>query len=347
MKKFLIIVSVLFFLLIGGSVGYYFYAMSPVGESSELQLYELKSGTSKIGVADSLKEAGFIRSSLVLKAYLFFHSEVNLQAGIYEFSKNMTPEEIVRKMSHGEVKNDSYTVTLIEGRRITEYVHNISEKLEVSEEELLSLMGDQSYLQELINTYWFLDESILSSDLYYPLEGYFFPDTYEFYEKSTAKEIITKILNHTGEKLEGFKENIENSNYNVHEILSMAAIIELEAVSESDRNTVSQVIYKRLDEGMSLGMDVTTYYAVKKEMGSGLTRTDLNTISPYNTHASNTSMFGRLPVGPICNPSLMSINAVFNPTDTDYLYFYADIKTGIVYFTKTLDEHNAIIREVG
>ena len=151
----------------------------------------------------------------------------------------------------------------------------------------------------------------------------------------------------TNEKLMPLKESIENSNYSVHEILSMAAIIELEAVSESDRQTVSQVIYKRLKEGMSLGMDVTTYYAVKKEMGTGLTKTDLTTISPYNTHASNTSMFGRLPVGPICNPSLMSINAVFNPTDTDYLYFYADIKTGMVYFTKTLEEHKKIIKEVG
>ena len=94
-------------------------------------------------------------------------------------------------------------------------------------------------------------------------------------------------------------------------------------------------------------MDVTTYYAVKKSMGAGLTLSDLKTNSPYNTSEMNSSMKGKLPVGPICNPSIMSINAVLNPSDTDYLYFYADIKTGIVYFTKTYEEHLAIQKEIG
>lgn len=347
MKRFLIILFLVSLFAMGCATGFYFYSLTPISSSEEFQTYELKSGTSKIQVAESLKEAGLIRSSIALKIFLLFHNNLNLQAGVYEFSKNMTPEEMLNKMHQGDIKNDSHSVTLIEGRRLTEYIENIASKVDVTKEDLLTTMSDQTYLQELISKYWFLDESILNSELYYPLEGYLFPDTYEFFEKSSAKEIIEKILNHTSQKLEPLKEQIENSKYSVHQILSMAAIIELEAVNEKDRNTVSQVIFSRLEKGMSLGMDVTTYYAVKKEMGSGLTKTDLNTISPYNTHASNSNMNGKLPIGPICNPSFTSINSVFNPSDTDYLYFYADIKTGIVYFSHTYDEHIAIQKEVG
>ena len=91
-------------------------------------------------------------------------------------------------------------------------------------------------------------------------------------------------------------------------------------------------------------MDVTTYYASKKEMGEELTYKDLMDDNAYNTR--NLNKIG-LPVGPICNPSIISIKSAFNPSDTDYLYFYADIKTGLVYFAKTSAEFNQIIREVG
>lgn len=346
-KAIIIVLLVTILLLIIGASCFFIYNLSPVGTNENLITYELKAGTSKVQVAEDLKAKGLIRNAFVLKIYMFFNSDLNLQAGIYEFQESMEPINMLKKMDRGDVKNDRITVTLIEGRRLKEYVKNISDKLEITEADLLNQLSNKSYLQELIEKYWFLDESILNQEIYYPLEGYLFPDTYEFREKNTASEIIEKILNHTKEKLDPYKEQIELSNFTVHQILSMASIIELEAVNENDRNTVSQVIYKRLEIGESLGMDVTTYYAVKKEMGSGLTTTDLATVSPYNTHARNKSMAGKLPVGPICNPSLMSINAVFNPTDTDYLFFYADIKTGIVYFSRTYEEHLRIQKEIG
>lgn len=346
-KKIGMVLVILILLALIGMTGFYFYAMTPIGTSDEKITYVLNPGTSKIQVAEELKEAGLIHSSFAVKIYLFFHSELNLQAGTYELKESESPKEILNRMHKGDIKNDRLTVTLIEGRRLTEYVSRISEKLPFTEEELLDKMNNATYLNQLIEKYWFLDESILNQELYYPLEGYLFPDTYEFFEHSTCEEVIEKILDHTGQKLESIKEEIMASNYSVHEILSMASIIELEAVSEGDRNTVSQVIHKRLEMGKGLGMDVTTYYAVKKEMGSGLTLSDLKTVSPYNTSEMNSSMVGKLPVGPICNPSLESIKAVLNPTDTDYLYFYADIKTGIVYFSKTYEEHVQIQKEVG
>lgn len=346
-KKFFLFFFLLFLFIILCFCGFYFYGLSPVSNRDDKVMYTLKPGTSKLEVANELKENGYIKSSLAVKIYLFFHNDLNLKAGEYEFTKNMKPSQMLLKMHEGKVKNDAYTITLVEGKRLSEYVEKISETLEVSEEELYETMRDEEYLNSLIQKYWFLDESILNQELYNPLEGYLFPDTYEFFEKSTPKEIIEKILNHTEKKIESEKDAIINSGYSAHEILAMASIIELEAVNEQDRSTVSQVIYKRLEMGKGLGMDVTTYYAVKKEMGTGLTVTDLKTVSPYNTSESNPSMAGKLPIGPICNPSLMSIHAALNPSDTDYLYFYADVKTGMVYFTHTYEEHIKVQEQIG
>lgn len=346
-KKILIIFFLLMIFIVLCFIGFYFYGLSPVSSSNETVTYKLSSGTSKLQIADNLKEQGIIKSSVALKIYLFLHSDLTLQAGNYEFTKNMSAKEIISNIASGKVKNDEIKITLIEGRRLEEYVKTISNSLEITEEELYGKMRDSEYLSHLIEKYWFLDESILNQELYYPLEGYLFPDTYTFYQKSTAEEIFEKILDHTEKKLDTVKTSLEGGNHTAHEILSMASIIELEAVNENDRKTVSQVIQKRLDMGKGLGMDVTTYYAVKKEMGTGLTLSDLKTVSPYNTSESNSSMAGKLPVGPICNPSLMSIEAALNPTDTDYLYFYADVKTGMVYFTHTYEEHLQIQNEIG
>lgn len=346
-KKICLIIVLILFLIVISFVGFYAYAMSPIGKEKEEITFVIKPGESKIQVTENLEEANLIRNAFALKIYLFFRSDLNIQAGIYTFTKSDSPKEIIAKMHRGDIRNNTIKITLVEGRRLTEYAKLLSEKLKFTQEEFLAKINNQEYLQELIQKYWFLEDDILNQQLYYPLEGYLFPDTYEFSENSTIEEVVQKILDHTNIKLNTIKEQIINSNYNIHEILSMASIIELEAVNESDRHTVSQVIYKRLDSGMGLGMDVTTYYAVKKEMGAGLTLTDLKTVNPYNTSEMNTSMAGKLPVGPICNPSIQSITSALEPSNTSYLYFYADIKTGKVYFSNTFEEHQKVIKEVG
>ena len=106
--------------------------------------------------------------------------------------------------------------------------------------------------------------------------------------------------------------------------------------------SLTQVIYKRLDMNMSLGMDVTSYYGVQKSMDESLTTVDLNDENPYNTRVTT---FIGLPVGPICNPSIGSINAALNPADTDYLYFVADILTGKVYFAKDINGFNELVKK--
>ncbi len=348
-KKTIIIGTILILLFLFILCGFLYYknAMNPKSNSNEEHIFTLNSGTSKLELADILEQQGLIKSGLALKLYLFFHSNLNLQAGTYVLTESMTPEQMLQKMHKGDIKNDSIRLTLYEGKRLTEYAESIAKSFAFTKEEVLEKLNDPTYLQELTSKYWFLTEEILDENIYYPLEGYLFPDTYEFKEHSSLEEIIETILNNTNAKLEDIKEEILASSYSIHEILAMASIIELEAVEESDRETVSQVIYKRLETGKCLGMDVTTYYAVKKEMGVGLTLTDLKTASPYNTSEMNGTMLGKLPIGPICNPSKISIQSVLHPSDTDYLYFYADVKTKKVYFSKTYEEHVNIQKQIG
>ena len=179
----------------------------------------------------------------------------------------------------------------------------------------------------------------------YPLEGYLFPNTYEFYATSTPKDIIEKMLNSTASVLEDLKESITNSGYSVHEILTMACIVESEGANSDDRAGVAGVFYNRLKRGESLGSDVTTYYGAKVELSErDLYQAEIDDCSNgYNTRGL--CNWGKLPVGPINNPSLDSIKASLNPSNHDYLFFVAD-KNKKTYFTKTNSEHDAKVREL-
>ena len=154
--------------------------------------------------------------------------------------------------------------------------------------------------------------------------------------------MLENILDNTESKLEPFKSQLQNGTYTTHQILTLASIVELEAVSDADRAMVAGVLYNRLNDGWSLGCDATTYYAAKKSMTEKLTQSDLTACNGYNTRC--TSMIG-LPVGPIDNPSISSIKAALNPTKNNYYYFVADTNKK-VYFTKNAKEHDQIISKL-
>ena len=144
--------------------------------------------------------------------------------------------------------------------------------------------------------------------------------------------------------LEQYKDEIAESKYSVHEILTIASIIETESMSSDGRKDVASVIYNRLNRGMAIQSDVTTYYAVKVDMGErDLYQKELDTYNAYNTRGPN--MEGKLPIGPVASVSKSSIEAALEPTSTDYLFFVAD-KNGKLYFTKTASEHNRIINDL-
>ena len=269
------------------------------------------------------------------------HKDIIIQAGSYELDRKFSTREIFDHLKNGKVIDDSISITFLEGKRVIDYIKQVTEKFPFTEEEILTVLSDQDYLKELINKYDFIDESILNKDIYYSLEGYLFPDTYTFSKSSSIKDILAKMLAKSEEVLDNYSAAIKASGFNVHEILTISSIIENETMMKEDRSIVSQVIRKRLDLKMSLGMDVTAYYGVKKALSEDLTTSDLNAVNAYNTR--NTSFLG-LPVGPICNPSEDSLKAALNPSNDNYIYFYAD-KDGKLHFAKTSAEFQELIRK--
>lgn len=344
-KKIIIVgISMLVILII--MVCLYFYGLTPVSKNSEKVLFTV--GGSKRKVINDLYEAGLIKSKIASNIYIRLNKNVSPKAGVYELNRNSSTEQIFRTISSSSnSKVDTVKVTFIEGKRLVDYVKVISNNFDYSEDEILKTINDKEYLEELIKKYDFLTTDILNSDIYYPLEGYLFPATYEFFKDASIKQIIEKMLDKTKNVLDNIKADMAGKN--VHEILTIASIIESESKFQEDRAKVSQVIYKRLDIKMNLGMDVTSYYGAKKALSETLTKSDLASKNAYNTR--NTEFLG-LPVGPICNPREDSIKAALNPSNTNYLYFYADVYgkdgkeyVGKLHFAETYNEFQSLIRK--
>lgn len=346
MKKIIwILLGIICITLIGG-VGFYFWGLTPKSESTEPIIFKIEPGTSKTMVAKKLQKMGLIKNEFALDLYLFLHS-MNIQAGEYELNPSMKPEEMLEKFKKGDILIHSATITLIEGKRITEYAKTLSESLAFTEEEFLATANDTEFLTSLVDEYWFLTDQILNKSIYYPLEGYLYPDTYEFLQTTTPKEVIKTILTHTEKKLESLKEKITTNSHTVHDLFTMASIVEKEANTESDRATAAQVFYTRLKDNWSLGSDVTAFYGAKKEMGKDSETWDvLNGVNPYNTRLTDGTMNGKLPIGPICSPSLSSIEAALTPSNTNYYFFVANTCTGEVFFQTTAAEFNAKTKEL-
>jgi UPF0755 protein len=318
--------------------GWYFLALGPVGANEKVE-FTIDQGTPTTKIINNLKTANLIKSTLATKIYLFLHKDGTLIAGTYDIYRNMSTAEIIKKIKSGDVVNDNITITFVEGKRITSYVSLIANNFNLSETDIYNTLSNKDYLTKLISKYWFLSNEILNKDLYYPLEGYLYPDTYEFKKDATLDDIIKKMLDNTANKLSDYADAIKNSSYSYHELLTLASIVELEAQTSSDRAGVAGVMYNRLKSNWSLGSDVTAYYGAKKDLSSAISQSDLLDCNAYNTRS--TCLIG-LPIGPICNPGLESILASLNPTASDYYFFVADINSK-VYFSKTNTEQANVI----
>lgn len=350
MKKVLLVLGILVVcitLAFLGCIKYYKDNIGPVSSSEENVSFIIEEGDTYYSISSKLKNAGLIKSEDIYKIYIKLNKPATgLKVGEYTLRPNMGIEEILSYLS--DSKNAISTdiqIGFVEGKNMRYIASVIANNTTNTEEDVFNLLKDEKYLNELIETYWFIDKSILNKDIYYSLEGYLYPNTYNFKDKDvTVKEIFKVMLDEEAKQLESYKAEIQKSKYTYHELLTLASIIELEAGNDEYRAEVASVFYNRLAINMSLGSDVTTYYASKVDMGErDLYVTELQAVNAYNTRSD--SMAGKLPVGPICNPSISNIEAVLRPAKTKYLYFVAD-KKGEVHFTKTYNEHLSKIQEL-
>jgi UPF0755 protein len=351
LKKVLIILIILFVIILIAGISCFIWYNNSLKSVSNVQSEENElirveiDGLGVSEIASLLEEKNIIKNATAMKIYCKINNINVMQAGKYDFDNSQTVPEIVKHLVNGDVANTEVKITFIEGKNMRWIASTIAEKTQNTEEDVFNLLEDEEYIDSLIDKYWFLTEDIKNEDIYYPLEGYLLPDTYIFENDEVSVEtIFNVILNYTNKYLSEYEEEIENNNLSIHEIITLASLAELEGKSLEDREEIVGVFFNRIDSNMSLGSDVTTYYAFKVDMGErDLTAKELNTENPYNTRGPN--MAGKLPVGPICNPSKDAILAVLNYKETDAYYFVAD-KNGKVYFTKTNDEHNKMIKKL-
>lgn len=342
LKIGLIVVGV----IIIGILIFYMSLFTKVSSNDEDIKIIIPLGTGKDGIADILKENNIIRSTLGFKIYVKLNNITDFKAGEYSLKQNMSLKEITETLQSGVLYNqDNIDFTYLEGKNIRWLAEKIAETTNNTQDDVYNLLENEQYIDSLIDKYWFITDDIKNKDIYYSLEGYLFPDTYELEnEDVTVEEIFGKMLDKMEEVLNEYKDEIENSGLTTHEILTIASIIEMESVHSEDRKDVASVIYNRLDINMAIQSDVTTYYAFKIDMGErDLYQKELDTYNPYNTRGPN--MEGKLPVGPISSVSKTSIEAAINPNETDYLFFVAD-KNGKIYFSRTSSEHDKIITEL-
>ena len=344
----IIFILLLLIIIIGGISIFAWYELSlkPVEEgNSQSIIIDIVPGQGTEGIASALKENNLIKDDLVFKIYCKLNEVNNMQAGTYELNKNMSVEEIVKQFQAGDVVIKEINVTFQEGKNMRDIAKIISENTNNSYEDVMKVFEDKEYAKGLIEEYWFLTDEILDNNIYYPLEGYLYPDTYTFESVDVSiNDIIKIMLDQTDKVLSEYQIEIKSKGYTVHQFLSLASVVENEGISTEDRKGITKVFLNRIERGMALQSDVTTYYAFKVNMGDrDLTQSELNTANPYNTRGPN--MEGKIPVGPISNVSESAIEATLNPSDTDAIFFVAD-KNGKIYFSNTNEEHEQIINEL-
>jgi UPF0755 protein len=305
-------------------------------------LLKVEEGDGVADVARKLKEAGIIadeaqfRTLAVLLGY-----QGLLQAGIYELSPGMSSLEVLQAMRYGRFATRK--VTVVEGWRLEEIARAVEEAGIASAEAFLAAAVAGPY-QDRFPMLRGLDPSS-------PLEGYLFPATYLFPVGTAVEDVVGTMLGAMAQVLTPeLQQEAARKGLTVHQLLTLASIVERETSVAEERPIIAQVFLRRLELGIPLEADPTVQYAVAQLPGSverygywkrSLTLEDLRVSSPYNTY-----LVVGLPPGPIASPSLDSIWAVVRPSETDYLFFVAR-PDGTHAFARTWDEHVRNVQRYG
>ncbi len=331
-----IIIIILVFLLFCATVFFSFSFfirtnLEAVGKGEPTSI-EIPLGYSLSDVAQLLKDQELIRDAFAFEYFAKREDlEEGIQAGYYEISPEWTAQEIIEKLTTGEVENKSFTIP--EGKNIEEMAKILETKKICVAADFIAETKKVSDYQE---KYAFLKDIPLESEngQSRTLEGYLFPDTYTVKVNATTEEIINTMLNRFDE-IYGSKylKRTAELEKTIDDIVILASIIELEAFHQEDKAPIASVFYNRLDIDMPLEADSTTNYA-RGEKKVILTTEQTRIDSPYNTY-----VYPGLPFGPIGSPGQESIEAALYPAQTDYLFFMSNIETGKTYFNKTYEEH--------
>lgn len=305
---------------------------SPANPTDDREhVFIVESGDSVYKVAQNLEDLGLISdASLFRRVVQYLGADEDIEAGVYALKASMTMEQIARELQHGRMS--STTVTIPEGWRTEEIAQLLEQMGVVSAQDFM-----QSVAQARTEPAFLADRPAGSPA---NLEGFLFPDTYQFPKRTSAPIVIEMMLDNWDRRVTPeIRQMAEESGRSLYEVVTLASIVEREAVVADERPMIAGVYANRLEMGMMLQADPTVQYAKgydekNKTWWSQLGLQDLETTaSPYNTYQN-----AGLTPGPICNPGLDSILAATSPASTEYVYFVSK-GDGSHAFAKTFEEH--------
>jgi len=309
MKKFfgVLILFCLFILIIFIYQGIYF----PESFKWEREkLFLIERGENLFQIAENLEKEGLIKNKFLFDLYIFIKgAQRKLQAGEYFLSPSESIDRIAEKIISGDITK--IVVTIPEGWT----------QKQIEERIGLKLPGEN-------------------------LEGFLFPDTYQFPLRVSGEEVVKKMRDNFDKKLAPYRNEISGAGLTISEIITMASLLEKEVKTKEDKEIVSGILWKRLENNVPLQVDATITYILRykttnpegvapRPYGARISKEDLQIDSPYNTYK-----YLGLPLGPICNPGLDSILAAMYPEDSGFWYYLSPWDDEGTIFSETLEKHN-------
>lgn len=296
-----------------------------------------KTGTKRVTradieyVADELKSAGLIEYKWLFEFFCrISHADTKVNPGEYELESSFDYRALIKNMQMGSGATVTIKVVIPEGFTMHQIFKRLEENKVCSYDDLMYAAANYNY------NYAFLD-GIEQGD---PtrLEGFLFPDTYEFYVGMQASSAINKLLENFHYRVtDEMITQMTNMGLDIRSVVTMASLIEREAANDNERGLIASVIYNRLAVGMPLGIDASILYIHPDHEGAP-TADMLTEDSPYNTR-----LYASLPPTPIANPGLASIQAVLAPESTNYYYYALDTATGQHRFFTNSGEFDAFV----
>jgi UPF0755 protein len=299
------------------------YATSPVDDHQTTVTVEIPIGSGFRQIVQILDNAGLIKNKVFFSGLAVFkRAHKHIHAGEYEFTTAMTPAEIIEKLVKGLVK--AYKVTIPEDLTIRDIAARLSANKLIDEKEFYALTRDKAFLQSL---------NIRSASV----EGFMFPNTYNFTRSMGAREIIKAMVNQFWKSYTpDLRKRAQELGWTTEKVVILASLIGKESGFKDEKNLIAAVFHNRLRQGMKLQSDPTAVYDLD-DFDGAVKKGHLKRQSPYNTY-----IIDGLPPGPIANPGIDSIRAALFPASVDYLYFVSN-RSGSHLFSSSFRSHqNAI-----
>lgn len=301
-----------------------YYAIFMWTYSGPEKTFEIVQGDTFSSINYRLAQEKIVYSSRIFHQFTKFQNKMtNFKAGVYEIKPGLTMDQTLLLLTSG--KSITIKVTIPEGKNLFEIAQILKENGVISsQEDFVALAKNEKFVNSL---------GIKASRI----EGYLYPDTYNFSPNSSPKTIIENMYSI-------FKSNIKtvdytSSNFTLHEIITLASVVEKETGAKFERPMIAGVFLNRLKKNMRLQSDPTTIYGIYENYDGNLRKKDLLEKTPYNTYK-----ISGLPVGPISNPGIESIKAILNPASHKYLYFVSK-NDGTHIFSETYKMHNQAVEE--